>query len=95
MGIGGDRGQPIYPPKRVNLRSVIQLDEIEDLFSSLCNRIDAQDKTIADLQRLCSSFLSKAEYIERAASMTATVSQIKDRVDYLQSISSVTIGEAR
>jgi hypothetical protein len=78
--------------KRVNLRSVIQLDEIEDLLSSLCNRIDAQEVVIADLQKLCASFVGKTEFHDRITSSNESIVKLNSKVDHLQELSVITIG---
>ena len=43
---------------KVNLRGMIHLDQVEDLLSNLVDTVNAQQKEIEGLKRLCENFLS-------------------------------------
>jgi RNA polymerase-interacting CarD/CdnL/TRCF family regulator len=88
-----ETARPSSTPSRVNLRSMINLDSIENLLSSLMTRIDEQDVTIERLQSACARFLQSTQVAEENFSnVTANLKKMSLRLDSVQSSSITTVG---
>lgn len=77
---------------RVNLRSMINLDSIENLLSSLIARIDEQDRIIEHLQRTCTGYLPTQVAEENFSSLSENLKKLSSRLDAIHSASITKIG---
>lgn len=78
---------------RVNLRGMIQLDQIEDLLSSLLHRINKQDQTIENLQKLCKSFMPQNKAMESISEIEKEIKKINLKLDITTKASTSILGE--
>ena len=72
---------------RVSLKGMIQLEQIEDLLTSLQNRIDSQERTIAEMQASPTNltlYAQKAEVFEMIANINDNLFAINRRLEALE-----------
>ena len=79
----------------LNLSKMIRLDQVEDIMNSMVHRLDTQEATIVDLQKLCSSLLSKNAANDSFEAMQDSMRSMEDRLDLCHAAATSNIGAGR
>lgn len=79
----------------VNLSKMIRLDQVEELLNTMMARLDSQEQTIEQLQRLCSSLLSKNSANEVFDGMQRSISSLSSRIDRVQTAATADMGNSQ
>ena len=77
---------------KVSLKNIIQLDKVEDLLSSLINQVEAQQKTILNLQNLSNTFITNDQFNQYRNSLDSTINTIDSQLDLLNVASTSKMG---
>jgi hypothetical protein len=77
---------------KVNLRGMIRLDPVEDLLSSVVQRLNDQDTIIADLRGKIDSSMGRHAAQESFSELHKMMKHLQSRVDALEAAGSVKIG---
>lgn len=74
---------------------MIRLDEVGELLGSMMQRLDAQEKTIASLQRLCASLLPKNSANEVFDDIQRSLEGLTRRLDQVQTAATADLGNGQ
>ena len=77
---------------KISLKSIIQLDKVEDLLSSLINQVEAQQKTILNLQNLSNTHVTKETFNQYLNNLDSTIHSIHSKLDLLNDASTSKMG---
>ena len=80
---------------RINLRGMIRLDQVEDLFNTLMEKVDNQQQEINQLKRLCRNFVTEQSFNAQCNVISQTIDGIERRIDIAQSAAMAQIGNER
>lgn len=78
--------------KKINLRGIIQLDQIENFFSHIIERLNSQDHLIQNLQSLCDNLLSKSFGLENFDMISKQFNDVNNRLDFIHSLCYTKVG---
>lgn len=65
----------------MNLRGMIRLDQVEDIFSNLMDTVDRQEKKIESLQLLCQNFMDNRVAEERFREVQSGLEEISIKLN--------------
>jgi len=75
-------------PSRIDLKSIIQVDKIENILSSLITQLDRQEKTIEQLQKSSDS----GHMTKVIANLQFKVQELTLKVEAMEAASTVKLG---
>jgi hypothetical protein len=75
-------------PSRIDLKSIIQVDKIENILSSLITQLDRQEKTIEQLQKSSDS----GHMTKVIANLEFKVQELTLKVEAMEAASTVKLG---
>lgn len=78
--------------RRVNLRGIIQLDQMEEFLSHLLEKVTRQETAIAQLTALCSSLMSINEAHRHMSSTQEEINTINKKLDQITFASTAHMG---
>ena len=78
---------------KIDLRRMIRLDQVEDLLSSMMEKIDQQEAAIHGLQQLCLSFAKQQSVDERNFDLYASVKKLSQEIKALQVAATARLGD--
>ena len=65
---------------RVNLKNIIQIDQIENLLTSLIHQSEAQEMKIQHLTKLCETFTKQPIFIEQVENINKKLNEITSKL---------------
>ena len=72
---------------RVSLKNIIQIDQIENLLTSLIHQSEAQEKKIQHLTKVCESFTTQTIFVEQVESINNKLTEINSNLKLLDEAS--------
>ena len=79
-------------PSRIDLKSIIQVDKIEHILSSLITQLDRQEKTIEQLQKSSGSFAAQGEMSKIISNLEHKVQELTEKLEAVETASTVRLG---
>lgn len=79
-------------PKRLSLRGIVNFDQLEDILTSMLDKINTQDEIISRLQSISNTYVQKSAFTERCADIYDFISKANSKIDILQASSMSIIG---
>lgn len=92
------RSNSLYIPtmdtsdSRIDLKSIIQVDKIEHILSSLMAKLDDQEKTIQQLQKSSNSFTVQGEMSKTITALEMKVQELTQKLESVETASTVKLG---
>lgn len=76
---------------RLNIHGIIDLDQMAAVLTSLVDQVDRQNKTIGDLQKSLSLYVTTDTFTERVSKLEGIVSNACVRLDAIQEAATATV----
>jgi hypothetical protein len=76
---------------RLNIRGVVDLDQLAVILSGLIDQVDRQNKVIAELQNSLSNYVTNQSFIERTTNLENVVAKALTRIDAIQEAATSTV----
>lgn len=76
---------------RLNIHGIIDLDQMAAVLTSLVDQVDKQNKTIGDLQKSLSFYVTKDTFTERVSKLETVVAHACTRIDAIQEATTATV----
>ena len=76
---------------RLNIHGIVDLDQMAAILTSLVDQVDKQNKTIGDLQKSLSLYVTNQTFIDRVSKLESTVSDMCTRIDAIQEAATATV----
>lgn len=76
---------------RLNIHGIIDLDQMAAILTSLVDQVDKQNKTIGDLQKSLSLYVTNHTFVERISKLEGAVSDMCTRVEAIQEAATATV----
>lgn len=70
--------------RRVNLKNIIQIDEIENFLSSLLQQSEAQEKKIQHLTKLCEKCAVQSSFVEQVDSINTKLREMSSKLELIE-----------
>lgn len=77
----------------MNLRSMIRLDQVEDLLTNLIDRINRQDKIIESMHLAFATFAKQEEVNHRFSDIYDSVIQIGSKLNVVEVAATARLGD--
>jgi predicted transcriptional regulator len=74
----------IGPSKRVNLRGIIQLDQMEDFLTQIYDKMNKQEDEINNLKLLCNTLMNQKYGMEQIHSINQNITKMNEKLEILQ-----------
>jgi transcription elongation GreA/GreB family factor len=81
--------------RKVNLRGMVQLDQMEDFLSHLLDRITQQDKIIESLSKLLENAATKTASERKFKEIEAFLLKLSNRLDAVETASTAIVNGSR
>lgn len=76
---------------RLNIHGIVDLDQMAAILTSLVDQVDKQNKTIGDLQKSLSLYVTNQTFVDRVSKLESTVSDMCTRIDAIQEAATATV----
>ncbi len=76
---------------RLNIHGIVDLDQMAAILTSLVDQVDKQNKTIGELQKSLSLYVTNQTFVERVSKLESVVSDMGTRIDAIQEAATATV----
>lgn len=78
---------------RIDLKSIIQVDKIEHILSSLISQLDRQEKTIEQLQKSSGSFAAQGDMSKIIGGLELKIQELTLKLESVEAASTTRLGK--